>query len=158
MSSNFRRKSPCTRAWEHRVCAGCYCVPAITPKFVAQMTAAVALLGRLMDLAASLQIVRSNQFFVPEAGDRERCLRLADQIAELERDVAARKLPKPLEIADTIAAFCLAAACRRWRERSRSCRMPSPAIALFLGWSCRRRPKESINICLPPTPLPIPTI
>lgn len=71
-------------------------------KFIAQMTAAVALLGRLMDLAASLQIVRSNQFFVPEAGDRHRCLELADQIAELERDVTARKLPKPLQISDTL--------------------------------------------------------
>lgn len=77
------------------------------PKFIAQMTAAVALLGRLMDLAASLQIVRSNQFFVPEAGDRDRCLKLADQIAELERDVAAHKLPKPLEIPDTIAPSAL---------------------------------------------------
>ena len=77
------------------------------PKFIVQMTAAVALLGRLMDLAASLQIVRSNQFFVPEAGDRDRCLKLADQIAELERDVAARKLPKPLEIPSTIAPSAL---------------------------------------------------
>jgi multidrug resistance protein MdtO len=77
------------------------------PKFIAQMTAAVALLGRLMDLAASLQIVRSNQFFVPEAGDRDRCLTLADEIAELEHDVAARKLPKPLEIPDTIAPSAL---------------------------------------------------
>ena len=77
------------------------------PKFIAQMTAAVALLGRLMDLAASLQIVRSNQFFVPEADDRERCLKLADQIAELERDVAVRKLPKPLQIPETIAPSTL---------------------------------------------------
>ncbi len=77
------------------------------PKFIAQMTAAVALLGRLMDLAASLQIVRSNQFFVPEADDRERSLKLADQIVELERDVAARKLPRPLEIPDTIAPSAL---------------------------------------------------
>ncbi len=77
------------------------------PKFIAQMTAAVALLGRLMDLAASLQIVRSNQFVVPEAGDRERSLRLADQIAELECDLAARKLPKPLEIPDSMAPAAL---------------------------------------------------
>jgi multidrug resistance protein MdtO len=77
------------------------------PKFIAQMTAAVSLLGRLMDLAASLQIVRSNQFLVPEAADRERSLKLADQIAELERDVAARKLPKPLEIPDTMAPSAL---------------------------------------------------
>ncbi|HEY1730562.1 MAG TPA: FUSC family protein, partial [Terriglobales bacterium] len=77
------------------------------PKFIAQMMAAVALLGRLMDLAASLQIVRSNQFFVPEAGDRDRCLKLADQIAELERDVAAQKLPKPLKIPETIAPSSL---------------------------------------------------
>jgi multidrug resistance protein MdtO len=70
-------------------------------KFVTQMTAAVALLGRLMDLAASLQIVRSNQFFEPQAEDRDRCLKLADEIRELERDVTVRRLPRPLKIPDT---------------------------------------------------------
>ena len=67
-------------------------------KYVAQMTTAVALLGRLVNLAGSLQILRSNQFSVAPPEDRERCLRLADQIVELERDVLVGKLPKPLPI------------------------------------------------------------
>ena len=69
-----------------------------SPRFVAQMTTAVALLGRLINLAGSLQILRSKQFSVTPQEDRERCLRLADQIVELERDVLVGKLPKPLAI------------------------------------------------------------
>lgn len=67
-------------------------------RFVAQMTAAVGLLGRLINLAGSLQILRSNQHAVAPPEDRERCLRLADQIVQLERDVRDGKLPKPLPI------------------------------------------------------------
>lgn len=74
-------------------------------KFIAQMTTAVGLLGRLINLAGSLQILRANQFAETPAEDRERCLRLADQIVELERDVSNGKLPKPLPIpAETQAA------------------------------------------------------
>ena len=67
-------------------------------KFVAQMGTAVALLGRLINLAGSLQILRSNQYTVAPAEDRERCLRLADRIVELERDVLKGKLPKPIPV------------------------------------------------------------
>ena len=119
------------------------------PKFIVQMTAAVALLGRLMDLAASFQIVRSNQFFVPEAGDRDRCLKLADQIAELERDVAARKLPKPLEI-PYHRTICIAAVAGDG-EDSRAYVAHFAGYRIFRNWFCRRRLKGSINICLPPT-------
>jgi multidrug resistance protein MdtO len=66
--------------------------------FVAQMNSAIALLGRLMDLAASLQIVRSTHYSPASASDRERCARLADQIEELERDLKQRKLPRLIEI------------------------------------------------------------
>ena len=48
--------------------------------FVAQMGVAVALLGRLMDLAASLQIVRSTHYSPASPSDhRPRCGLLADQ-------------------------------------------------------------------------------
>ena len=67
-------------------------------KFIAQMTTAVGLLGRLINLAASLQILRSNKYAVAPPEDRERCLRLADQIIELERDVRDGKLPRSLPI------------------------------------------------------------
>lgn len=77
------------------------------PRFIAQMTAAVALLGRLVDLAASLQIVRSKQFFVSAPDDRERCLKIANEIGELERDVAVRKLPRPLPIPDAVVPSAL---------------------------------------------------
>jgi multidrug resistance protein MdtO len=66
--------------------------------FVAQMNIAIALLGRLMDLSASLQIVRSTHYSVASASDRERCARLADQIEGLERDLTQRRLPRLIEI------------------------------------------------------------
>jgi multidrug resistance protein MdtO len=66
--------------------------------FVAQMNVAIGMLGRLVDLAASLQIVRSTHYSVASASDRERCARLADQVEALERDLTERNLPKLLEI------------------------------------------------------------
>lgn len=65
---------------------------------VAQMNAAVALLGRLVDLASSLQIVRSNRFLVAGTADSERCLRLADQLAFFREDLAHRRVPRAIEI------------------------------------------------------------
>jgi multidrug resistance protein MdtO len=70
--------------------------------FVAQMNIAIALLGRLMDLAASLQILRSSQFSVASLSDRDRCARLADQIEELGRDLTQRKLPRLIAIPSTM--------------------------------------------------------
>jgi multidrug resistance protein MdtO len=66
--------------------------------FVAQMNAAVALLGRLVDVAASLRVFLVNQPEPPSDSDRERCLRLADGIAELRADLTARKLPRPVDL------------------------------------------------------------
>ncbi len=66
--------------------------------FEAQMGAAIGLLGRLIDLAASMQIIRSTHFVVPAADDRERCLRLADEIARLEQDLRQRKAPQLIQI------------------------------------------------------------
>jgi len=62
------------------------------------MNTAVALLGQLIDMSTSLQIARSKRFFVAEPADRERCRVLADQIAELERDLKERRLPQPIPI------------------------------------------------------------
>ncbi len=70
--------------------------------FVAQMNIAIALLGRLMDLAASLQIVRSSHFSVASPSDRERSGRLADQIEALGRDLTQRKLPEVIPISSTM--------------------------------------------------------
>lgn len=66
--------------------------------FVAQMSVAIALLGRLTDLAASLQIVRSANFSPASAADRGRCGRLADEIEELGRDLTQRRAPRLIEI------------------------------------------------------------
>ncbi|MBV8673146.1 MAG: hypothetical protein JOZ33_06905, partial [Acidobacteriaceae bacterium] len=69
--------------------------------FVAQMNAAVALLGRLVDSAASLRVYLLNQTEPVPDSDRERCLRLADVIAELRADLLARKLPRPVDFRST---------------------------------------------------------
>jgi multidrug resistance protein MdtO len=68
------------------------------PQVIAQMNVAVALLGRLSDLAASMRIVRSNQPIALSAADRDRCLRLASQISDLRRDLQLRKLPRVIEL------------------------------------------------------------
>ncbi len=70
-------------------------------QFITQMNTAVALLGRLVDLASSLQIVRSTQSIAIGPADRERCLRLADQLAQLRQDLKQRKLPRAIELPGT---------------------------------------------------------
>jgi multidrug resistance protein MdtO len=66
--------------------------------FKSQMAAAIALLGRLVDTAASFQLAQSEwkAAVLIEASDRERCLRLADQIAELARNMMQGQIPRPL--------------------------------------------------------------
>ena len=66
--------------------------------FVGQMNTAVALLGRLIDLSSSLQILRSTHFVVTSPADRERASRLADQLATLHRDLQQRQIPHQIEI------------------------------------------------------------
>ncbi len=66
--------------------------------FIGQMNTSIALLGRLVDLAASLQIVRRQHFIAVSQADRERILRLANEIATLRRDVQARRLPEAFDI------------------------------------------------------------
>ena len=67
-------------------------------QFVGPMNIAIALLGQLIDKATSLQIARSKQFSVAEPGDRERCHVLADQIAQLQRNLKEGRLPQPIPI------------------------------------------------------------
>jgi multidrug resistance protein MdtO len=68
--------------------------------FKSQMTAAIALFGRLVDTAASFQLEmaeRSTAVAI-EVSDRERCLRLADQIAELARNMMQGQTPRQLDL------------------------------------------------------------
>jgi len=65
--------------------------------FVAQMNAAVALQGRLVDLAASLRYFRATQPMPLNESDRNRCLELVREIANLRHDLVARKLPRPID-------------------------------------------------------------
>jgi multidrug resistance protein MdtO len=69
------------------------------PQLIAQMNVAVALLGRLTDLAASMRIVRSNRPVALNTSDRDRCLRLATQISELRGNLQQRHLPGAIDIA-----------------------------------------------------------
>ena len=67
-------------------------------QFVGRMNVAVSLLGRLTDLAASMRVLQSPHSVAVQPSDRERCLRLADQIAELRRSPAQQKLPRAIDI------------------------------------------------------------
>jgi multidrug resistance protein MdtO len=67
-------------------------------QFTARMNVVVALLGRLGDLAASMRVLRSTQRVDLPQSDRERCLRLANQIAELRGSLAHQELPRAIEI------------------------------------------------------------
>jgi len=65
---------------------------------VAQMNIAIALLGRLVDLAASLCVVCSRRSIALPTSERERCLRLASEVANLRSDLRERRLPRKIEI------------------------------------------------------------
>jgi len=67
-------------------------------QFIARMNIAVSLLGRLMDLAASMRALHAPQSIAIQPSDRERCLRLANQIAELRQSLVQMKLPPAIDI------------------------------------------------------------
>jgi multidrug resistance protein MdtO len=69
------------------------------PPFIARMNVAVALLGRLIDLADSLRIVRSTRSIALRQEDRDRCLRLANQVSNLRNDLLQRRRPPAIGIA-----------------------------------------------------------
>jgi len=79
--------------------------------FIAQMNATVALLGRLVDLAASLLLIHPHEPLVASSADRDRCTRLADAIASLRVDLLERQLPRainfPVEPEPTKLPFLL---------------------------------------------------
>lgn len=60
--------------------------------FIAQMSAAVALVGQLVNLTASMRTASTLQRPALSAEDRERCSRLADNIADLRRHFLAGQL------------------------------------------------------------------
>jgi multidrug resistance protein MdtO len=68
-------------------------------ELITRMNIAAALLGRLIDLAASLCIVRSTQSIALRAADRDRCLRLASEIYNLRCDLKQRQLSRAIDIA-----------------------------------------------------------
>jgi multidrug resistance protein MdtO len=67
-------------------------------QFVGRMNVAVSLLSRLIDLAASVRVLHSPRSASIQPSDRERCLRLANQIAELRRSLAQQELPRVIDI------------------------------------------------------------
>ncbi len=64
-----------------------------SPHFKAQMATAIALVGRLLDIAASFRLALAERAQPVDAADQSRCLRLADQIAMLRRSLRLRQLP-----------------------------------------------------------------
>ena len=66
--------------------------------FIAQMNAAVALLGRLVDLSASLNTLKAGQSITSTAEDRERCNLLAGEIAELRRELKLHEVPRKITL------------------------------------------------------------
>ncbi len=66
--------------------------------FISQMNAAVSLLGKLVDLAASLRVFLAGGSIAAGAEDRERCARLADELSVLREDLRLRKPPRPINL------------------------------------------------------------
>jgi multidrug resistance protein MdtO len=67
-------------------------------QMIAQMNIAAGLLGRLTDLSASLVVIRSTQSGEISATDCDRCLRLANQLAEFRRELWHWQLPSTIDI------------------------------------------------------------
>jgi multidrug resistance protein MdtO len=66
--------------------------------FIAKMNLSAVLTGRLIDLTAGLCIVRSTQSAAFRAADRDRCLRLANEISNLRRCMQERQLPRAIHV------------------------------------------------------------
>jgi multidrug resistance protein MdtO len=65
--------------------------------FKTQMGTAIALVRRLVDIAANLQLSLSERAGAIDATDRERCRRLADEVAEVSRSLKLRQLPAEIK-------------------------------------------------------------
>ena len=68
-----------------------------SPRFKEQMSTAIALVGRLVDIAASFRLALAERAQPLDAADQSRCRRLADQIAVLSRNLKLRQLPVKIE-------------------------------------------------------------
>jgi multidrug resistance protein MdtO len=66
--------------------------------FISQMNAAVALVGRLVDIAASMRMSRRGHPPAVSREDRERCERLADEVSSLQRNLVQRQLPHVVDL------------------------------------------------------------
>jgi multidrug resistance protein MdtO len=65
--------------------------------FKAQMGTAIALLGRLVDIASNFQLALSERTGAIDPDDSQRCLRLADEVKLLCRDLMEQKLPAEIK-------------------------------------------------------------
>lgn len=70
---------------------------AYSSHFKAQMGTAIALMGRLIDIAASFQLALSEQTGAIGADDSQRCLRLADEVKVLCKDLMQQQLPEEIK-------------------------------------------------------------
>jgi len=65
--------------------------------FKAQMGTAIALVGRLVDIAANFQLALSERTEAIDPADRQRCLRLADEVQVLCKDLMQQQLPAEIK-------------------------------------------------------------
>jgi multidrug resistance protein MdtO len=63
----------------------------------AQMGTAVALVGRLVDIAANFQLALSERPEAIDPADQQRCLSLADEVHTLCKALTHQQLPEPIE-------------------------------------------------------------
>jgi multidrug resistance protein MdtO len=85
---------------------------AYSSHFKAQMGTAIALVGRLVDTASSFQLAMSERTQAIEADDRQRCLRLTEDVRELIKNLTQQQLPpemkQPLQAIPSQLPFLLA--------------------------------------------------
>jgi multidrug resistance protein MdtO len=65
--------------------------------FKTQMGTAIALVRRLVDIAANFQLALSERTGAIDSADRQRCQRLADEVAEVRRSLTLRQLPAEIK-------------------------------------------------------------
>jgi multidrug resistance protein MdtO len=65
--------------------------------FKAQMGTAIALVGRLVDIASSFQLALSERTGAIDPADSQRCLRLADEVQVLCKDLMQEQLPREIK-------------------------------------------------------------
>jgi multidrug resistance protein MdtO len=65
--------------------------------FKTQMSTAIALVRRLVDIAATFQLSLSERAEAIDAADQQRCQRLADEVAAVRRSLTLRQLPAEIK-------------------------------------------------------------